>query len=192
MDNETFPVSSSEDRHSFSKEIYIKKLEKDPDNENAKQMLEWYDKIITDEADQVTNQVWQNDNLEYDLRSTQWILEKVRSDKVYAQHLYAALCNRDFTKNEVWPLLSEQKWSCSWRHAGGIIADMCEEGDYIDWYCSGIRGDNTVDDAQFRDMTKQQQEFYLMTNAFVGEGVVTDEIEADLLKLGWVVLDDGL
>jgi hypothetical protein len=79
------------------------------------------------------------------------------------------MCNTDFVRNDVWPLLKEEKWSCSWRYAGGIIADMREEGDYIDWYCSGIGGDK---------------------EDYVGEGYVTDEIRDDLLKLGWVVIDD--
>jgi hypothetical protein len=29
-----------------------------------------------------------------------------------------------------------------------------------------------------------------ITEKFVGEGHVTDEIRCDLLKLGWVVIDD--
>ena len=72
------------------------------------------------------------DNMEYDLLTTDWILEKVRSSKVYAQNLYCAMCNNDFIKREMWPLLKEQTWSCSWRYAGGIIANMRQQGDYID------------------------------------------------------------
>mgnify|MGYP003705677079 CR=1 FL=1 len=30
---------------------------------------------------------------------TDWILEKVRESDVYAQHLYAAMCNNEFQKN---------------------------------------------------------------------------------------------
>jgi hypothetical protein len=133
---------------------------------------------------------WQKDNLEYDLRSTQWIIDKVKGDDVYAQNLYASMCNRDFTKNDVWPILTEKRWSCSWRHAGGIIADMQEKGDYIDWYCSGIKNNENLDDEQFSELTKEQQEFYLKMKAYVGEGMVTDEIREDLLKLGWIVIDD--
>ena len=44
---------------------------------------------------------WKKDNMEYDLRSTQWIIDKVKNDDVYAQHLYASICNNDFTKNDV-------------------------------------------------------------------------------------------
>ena len=133
---------------------------------------------------------WKKDNMEYDLRSTQWILDKVKNDDVYAQHLYAAICNNDFTKNDVWPILTEKKWSCSWRHAGGIIADMQEKGDYIDWYCSGIRDTHILDDDEYQALTKEQQESYIQGKKFVPESCVTDEIREDLLKLGWIVIDD--
>ena len=192
MDNDINIVSSSPERYTFQTLSSSKKLEEDPSNESAQAMLEWYEQLRLAESTKVVDPEWQKDNMEYDLRSTPWILEKVRSDEVYAQHLYAGMCNRDFTKNEVWPLLTEKKWCCSWRAAGGIIANMREEGDYIDWYCSGIRGDGKVDDDQFREMTKIQQERYLLGNAFVSEGVVTDEIEQDLLKLGWVVLPEDM
>lgn len=113
---------------------------------------------------------WAKDNMEYDLRTTDWILEKVRVSETYAQNLYAALCNNEFQQNDVWPILTDNKWSCSWRYAGGLLADMREEGDYLDWYCSGIRDRNERD------------------NGYVAESVVTEEIKQDLLKLGWIVL----
>ena len=100
------------------------------------------------------------------------------------------MCNNDFTKNDVWPILTEKKWSCSWRHAGGIIADMQEKGDYIDWYCSGITDNKILDDDEFRALNKEQQESYIQSKKFVPESVVTDEIRQDLLKLGWIVIDD--
>jgi hypothetical protein len=76
----------------------------------------------------------------------------------------------------MWPILKEEYWSCTWRYAGGIIADMQQQGDYIDWYCSGI-GDglgNGDEDG---------------SRGYVGEGLVTDEIEQDLKTLGWIVVD---
>ena len=129
---------------------------------------------------------WKKDNLEYDLRSTEWICNKAKASEAYAQNLYAALCNNDFRKNDVWPLLQEKTWTCSWRYAGGIIADMREEGDYIDWYCSGIRGDLSEPFSP----TPEQIERMKITERYVGEGYVTDEIRDDLLKLGWIVIDD--
>ena len=129
-------------------------------------------------------------DLEWDLRTTDWILEKVRSSDAYAQNLYAAICNNEFQRKEVFQILANQTWAASWRYAGGIIADMRQEGDYIDWYCSGIRESISEDDETFQSWTKDQQEQYLyVKNNFVPESVVTDEVRADLDRLGWVVLD---
>ena len=127
---------------------------------------------------------WQEYNLEYDLRTTPWILDKVRASETYAQNLYAALCNMQFVKLEVIPLLTDRMWSCSWRHAGGIVADMREQGDYIDWYCSGIS--NEVTDQAYMDMTQEQKAHFESIRGYVPEGVVTDEIRDDLERLGWV------
>jgi hypothetical protein len=169
-------ISTSPERNTFQRDNYIKRLAEEgrtPENdEDVRAMVEYYDSWTVKEEEQEVDPEWQKDNLEYDLRSTGWILDKVRSDETYAQNLYAAMCNRDFIKNDVWPILSEKKWSCSWRYAGGIIAHMREEGDYIDWYCSGISHSDSPD------------------NGFVAESVVTDEIKADLLKLGWIIVED--
>ena len=171
-------------------ENYVKRQEeagKLPSTEYMDMFKTWREQ---DEAN-IVDPEWQKDNMEYDLRSTQWIIDKVKGDEVYAQHLYAAMCNNDFTKNDVWPILTEKRWSCSWRHAGGIIADMREQGDYIDWYCSGIRDATILDDDEFQRLTREQQEAYIQGKAFVPESCVTDEIREDLLKLGWIVLDDA-
>lgn len=115
---------------------------------------------------------WQKNNLEYDLRNTEWILQKARDDHTYAQNIYAALCNNRFIKNDVWPILKEEYWSCSWRYAGGIIADMLDDGDYMDWYCSGKGG----------PMGGMEAHGYLQ------EGTVSEEVEEDLKRLGWLVV----
>ena len=88
----------------------------------------------------LANPEWQKNNLEYDLRSTKWICDKAKASESYAQNIYAAMCNQSWQRNDVWPLLKGETYSCSWRYAGGIIADMREEGDYMDWYCSGMGG----------------------------------------------------
>lgn len=121
---------------------------------------------------------WQQNNLEYDLRTTDWILSKVRNNKVYAQNLYAAMCNNEFQRAKMWPILTNKTWSCSWRSAGGIVADMREEGDYIDWYCSGIRNDTGHDPSLNLPYP----------NEYVPESGVTEEIESDLNRLGWTVI----
>ena len=180
-------ISSSPDRNTFQLENYVKRQEeagKLPAPEYLDMFKTWREQAQAD----IVDPKWQKDNMEYDLRSTQWIIDKAKDD-AYAQNLYAAMCNNDFTKNDVWPILTEKRWSCSWRHAGGIIADMQEKGDYIDWYCSGIRDAKILDDDEFRALTKEQQESYIQGKKFVPEGCVTDEIREDLLKLGWIVID---
>ena len=182
-------VSSSPDRNTFQLENYVKRQEeagKLPAPEYLDMFKTWREQAQSD----IVDPDWQKDNMEYDLRSTQWIIDKAKDD-AYAQNLYAAMCNNDFTKNDVWPILTEKRWSCSWRHAGGIIADMQEKGDYIDWYCSGIRDSKILDDDEFRALTKEQQESYIQGKKSVPESCVTDEIREDLLKLGWIVIDDN-
>ena len=117
-------------------------------------------------------------DLEVEIMSCDWMLEKVRTNEAYAQNLYAALCNNEFVKNEVMPILKEDTWSCSWRYAGQLIAEIREEGDYLDYYCSGVTNAtyDTVQDAKIFHM-----------KLYMPEGQITDEIRADLLKLGWVV-----
>ena len=97
------------------------------------------------------------------------------------------MCNNDFIKRDLWPILKEQKWSCSWRYAGGIVADMRQEGDYIDWYCSGIK--NEPSEEEWNSWTPEQQISYTnIYSKFVTESVVTEEIERDLFDLGWIVV----
>ena len=188
-------LSKSPDRFSFQKENYLqRKAEegKTPENdEDVKAMNEYYDSWAVETNKKEQEESWKENNMEYDLRSTDWMLEKVRKSNAYAQNLYAAMCNNDFQKNEFMPRLAGKTWSCSWRYAGGIIADMKQEGDYIDWYCSGIKNDAPVLlDEQFAELTKEQQDYYIESKSHVPESVVTDEIRADLKKLGWDVLDE--
>lgn len=188
-------ISSSKDRFTFQRDKYLERRAeegKTPENcEETAAMLQYYNEVIETHAKEHLEEEFRKDNMEYDLRTTDWILQKVRLSDAYAQNLYAAMCNREFVKNDVWPLLKGQHWSCSWRHAGGIIADMQGQGDYIDWYCSGIRGDDRViSNEEFQAFTDEQKKRYIESQSFVGEGCITDEIREDLFKLGWIVLDD--
>ena len=180
-------ISKSPDRHTFQADAYVKRCE-EANEEPSEAYLDLYKSARQQDEENMVDPKWQKDNLEYDLRSTEWILEKVRASKSYAQNLYAAMCNNDFTKREMWPILKEQKWSCSWRHAGGIIADMRQEGDYIDWYCSGIRNDGFDDPEEPGELTEEQLQRKAIYDRFVSESVVTDEIENDLYRLGWIVV----
>jgi len=179
-------LSRSKERNTFQSQKYRSIFAKDPSDAEAKMMVDMYDDWANQDLIREADPEWAIDNLEYDLRSTDWILEKARDGRLYAQHLYAAMCNQDFIKNDVWPLLQDKRWSCSWRHAGGIVADMRQEGDYVEWYCSGIRDLEEIDPHEFNELTVDQQIAYKETRAYVGEGVITDEIRDDLLKLGWV------
>ena len=115
-------------------------------------------------------------NLENDIRAAEWICNKVRTRDDYAQNLYAALCNMQWQRLEVMPILKDETWGCSWRYAGGLIAAIRQQGDYIDWYCSGIGS--------------AEEGFGLghrTGDGFVAEGQVTEEIEQDLRTLGWEI-----
>lgn len=149
------------------------KLIENPTDLDSLDMLDFYEKLAEDQNNIEDTSEWKLNNLEYDLRTSEVFQTKCNEDS-YAQNLYAALCNNEFIKNEVVPILTEEIWTCSWRHAGGIISDIREQGDYMDWYCSGIRSDNDND---------------LINH--VAEGVVTDEIKKDLFDLGWIVAKNG-
>jgi hypothetical protein len=88
-----------------------------------------------------------SDNVEF----KRWI----REDESRAQHLYHTLCNNDFVHKE-----TGKMWSCSWRYAGGLVADVLCRGDYLNWYCSG------------------------------NEGAVDEQIAEWFEKMGWAVHED--
>ena len=114
--------------------------------------------LIKTFAENEQNSEWQKNNLEWALHTSEVISKKVCNDDEYAQHLYATLCNNEFISPDVWEILKNKTWSCSWRYAGGIVADIRKEGDYLNWYCSG------------------------------GEGDIFPEIEEDLNQIGWRVV----
>jgi hypothetical protein len=93
-------------------------------------------------------------NLEKDLLKSDLIEQKVKDDN-YANDLYAALCNNEFTKND-------ELWSCSWRYAGGIVAQLrWSNEDYLSYYCAG------------------------------NEGNITEEVRKDLESLGWKPIQEN-
>lgn len=97
-------------------------------------------------------------NLELDLMKSDEIANKCKYSDIYSQNLYAALCNNRF-------FYGDEEWTCSWRYSGGIVADLRNSGDYMDWYCSGVSN----------------------KEGYVAEGFATEEIKLDLIKLGWIV-----
>jgi hypothetical protein len=176
-------VSSSPERHTFQANSYVARCE-EKGEEPREDYLNLFKSFREQDQENMSNPEWQQNNMEYDLRSTAWILEKARTRESYAQNLYAAMCNMRFVRKELFPYLRQDPdkdlWSASWRSAGGIVADMRQQGDYMDWYCSGMGGLNREFDG---DETNEQ---WQIRTGYVSEGVVTEEIEADLLKLGWI------
>lgn len=153
-----------------------KKVESSPKGDTSR--MGFYESWITETQSPIEDLTWQENNLEYNLRSSEWICDKAKLSKVYAQNIYAALCNNYFVNSNTFNILKEKHWSASWRGAGGIVADMREEGDYIDWYCSGIKNDNYQDDLDVK-----------YPEGYVPEGTITNEVRKDLKALGWFVID---
>ena len=176
-------INSSPERHTFQKEGYIKHCEeegKEPNPDYVNMYKTWREQ----DEENLKDPKWQKNNMEYDLRSTEWICDKVKASENYAQNLYASMCNMEFIKLDVIPILKNQRWSCSWRSAGGIIADMREQGDYIDWYCSGIGSQDTGYGLSGKTVDLDPD-----GRTYVPEGIVTEEIRIDLQQLGWVPVD---
>jgi hypothetical protein len=159
-------LATSPDRLIYQRDAFLKRQADKgltPENDKSTQeIFELYEKMRVDHMNKYNSTPPQND-LEYDLRASELFVSKVR-DENYAQRLYATLCNNDFYKGD-----NEEPWHCSWRSAGGIVADLRQEGEYIDWYLSGMR----YDDGESAEI--------------IPEGTVCPEVEADLETLGWRV-----
>ena len=112
--------------------------------------------------------------LDLDLYRATWICDKAKNSKYYAQNVYAALCN-EWQPKQVWAILKDQTWGCSWRHAGSIVAKMINSGDYLDFYCSGIQ-----------DFSRDEADPNFGPGLYVPEGTITEEIREDFALLGWV------
>jgi len=113
-------------------------------------------------------------SLERDIYNNKLIMDKAVDNDVYCQNLYAALCNNEFQKLDVEPILADDRWSCSWRYAGGVASKLFNNmagEDYMQYYCAGM-GLHEAD-------------------GYVHEQTVTQEIKADLLSIGWVVVIDN-
>jgi hypothetical protein len=173
-------ISKSPERHSFQKTGYVERLA-EKGEEPSQDYLDMFDNILKQHQEKFSDPKSRENSMEYDLLTTDWILEKARASETYSQNLYAAMCNNEFQKLDVMPILKNETWGCSWRYAGGIIADMREQGDYIDWYCSGIRGG--VDFSGENEVYDEKK--------LVPEGRITDEIRNDLQRLGWAVVPGG-
>ena len=187
-------ISASPDRYTFQKQKYIEgclEAGQSLDDPEVQAMLEMYESWALQDEENLVNAEWQKNNMEFDMRTSDWMVAKVRESRVYAQNLYAAMCNNEFQKQDVWTILKDHVWTCSWRSAGGIVANMRGEGDYIDWYCSGIRDTAVVEQSEWNILTLEQQIAHKECQAHVGESTVTDEIREDLARLAWTVVTDS-
>lgn len=92
-------------------------------------------------------------SLERDLGLSARLRSLVRSE-LFATLLYGALCNTVWRHKATGIL-----WSCSWRYAGGVVANLRCQGDYMDWYCSD------------------------------GEGLVDEQVLVEIETLGWELAD---
>lgn len=128
-------------------------------------------------------------SLERDMKDAAWFVAKVRASESYAQNVYAALCNNAFQKLELMPVLKDEVWTCTWRYAGGLVADIRCEGDYMDWYCSGIRDTGLYnEDGLTMPLTEEQMANMAVYSQYVTESVITEELQEDLKQLGWIVV----
>lgn len=102
-------------------------------------------------------QLYNHPSLEKRLLSSDSLTERIHSDRNFAKALYAALCNNAFRHESSKSI--DDYWSCSWRYAGGVVAQIEDlGGNYMDYYCSG------------------------------NEGKITPEIHELLASLGWSVV----
>jgi hypothetical protein len=116
-----------------------------------------------------------HDVLKTDLWAQTDICKRIGRDEVFAQHVYAALCNQQFIRVEELTTGADPiKVSYSWRKAAEIIAlirnefyNKTENPDvietYVHWYCSGMG----------------------CLEGAVEEGVVTDEVRDTFRNMGW-------
>lgn len=113
-------------------------------------------------------------NFEDIVKSTDWIVDKIKSSDAYAQNFYAALCNNVIAPDCIFDILKENYYSCSWRYAGGMVSEIRQSGDYLDWYCSGMTQHN-------ENMDEPRHT--------VPESFVTDEIREDFKLLGFRIIN---
>ena len=64
-------------------------------------------------------------------------IESQMQDLEFATEVYQSLCNMRWRRKDNPKII----YSCSWRYAAGIIAEIRNQGeDYLDFYCSGNEG----------------------------------------------------
>jgi hypothetical protein len=108
-------------------------------------------------------------NLETDLRRSDRVVYKIRKHEIYAQNVYAALCSNDFAPKDMWAVLTQFTWNCTWGYAARMVSEIreIEPIEIRRWYLLGPMHQK---------------------DGFVEESTVTDEVRGDLDILGWTVI----
>ena len=83
-------VSESKDRFTFQRDNFIKRAKEKGEEPNA-DYLAIYEDSAANHMRRFDDPKSREHSMEYDLLTTDWILEKVRDDDAYAQNLYAAM-----------------------------------------------------------------------------------------------------
>lgn len=108
--------------------------------------LEFLDEPMADlSASQAGTARFPADALGDDLLQSDRLRGLVRGSALFAELLYAALCNTTWTR-----AADGKEGSVSWRRAGRLVATLRGEGDYTDWYCAG--GEGTVDEVVLAEL----------------------------------------
>ena len=103
--NRSTKPSRSLERNTFQLENYLERCVAEGEEPNAAYLAMWEQ---AKQQDVEWSQQTHKNDMEYDLRTNIVMLEKVRSSDVYAQNLYAAMCNRVFQRNDTWPILTDR------------------------------------------------------------------------------------
>lgn len=71
-----------------------------------------------------------NSNFESDLKEI--FSDRMKQDGDFCKQIWSSLANVTWKHKK-----SYIEYAESFRYAGGLIAEIRGEGDYMDWYCSG-------------------------------------------------------
>ena len=113
------------------------------------------------------------------LRADQEILDKIQISEIYAQNMYAALCNNTFQQLDMIEMLKDVQWRISWRGADQIISELSNGKNRV-FYTSGYgMPSNDLSGMQYEE---RNIHFSL---GYVCEGTITPEITEDLFRIGW-------
>lgn len=118
-------------------------------------------------------------NLEKSLRTDPEYLSLLKNE-VFACAAYQSFCN------EVYINEHRERFSCSWRYAGGLIAELRDEGeDYIDYYMDFVKG-------ELFDQTEQHKNTIQQIYNRLGWRLLTVEDQVYDFKVASALLDEKL